>query len=171
VDLFTLFVVVCIVYTIISVLLRIRAKFFSSPEERAYRMAENAWVRKRAAEIGAEFEAQGGPIEHSQLRPVPSPSGPAQPRPQSQLTVGPPRRPASPSTQAGLAPSPRTPQPAPRPSPAMARSSPYEATVRLPNGRTQRVRVTADDGWQARSMLEAQYGPGCVWGGGPQKVR
>ncbi len=38
----------------------------------------------------------------------------------------------------------------------------YVAVVRLPNGLTQRVTIQADSSGNARSMLEAQYGRGCV---------
>ncbi len=38
----------------------------------------------------------------------------------------------------------------------------FVAAVRLPNGLTQRVAIRADDIGKARSMLEAQYGRGCV---------
>ena len=38
----------------------------------------------------------------------------------------------------------------------------FVAVVRLPNGLTQRVTIQADDSGKARSMLEAQYGRGCV---------
>jgi hypothetical protein len=38
----------------------------------------------------------------------------------------------------------------------------YEADVRLPNGSVQRVRIQADRSDNARSMLEAQYGRGCI---------
>lgn len=38
----------------------------------------------------------------------------------------------------------------------------FVAAVRLPNGLTQRVTIRADDNVRARSMLEAQYGRGCV---------
>ena len=38
----------------------------------------------------------------------------------------------------------------------------YIADVRLPNGSVQRVTVTADRSDNARAMLEAQYGRGCI---------
>jgi hypothetical protein len=38
----------------------------------------------------------------------------------------------------------------------------YEADVRLPNGSVQRVRIQADNSYNARAMLEAQYGKGCI---------
>jgi hypothetical protein len=38
----------------------------------------------------------------------------------------------------------------------------WEATIRLPNGNQQRVRVQADTQWNARQMLELQYGLNCI---------
>lgn len=38
----------------------------------------------------------------------------------------------------------------------------YEADVRLSNGSVQRVRIQADRSDNARAMLEAQYGKGCI---------
>jgi hypothetical protein len=38
----------------------------------------------------------------------------------------------------------------------------YEATIRLPSGGLQRVRVQADNWNHARALLELQYGQGRV---------
>lgn len=38
----------------------------------------------------------------------------------------------------------------------------YEATVRLPNGYTEKVTVQASTGTNAKGLLEAQYGKGAV---------
>jgi hypothetical protein len=46
----------------------------------------------------------------------------------------------------------------------------WKATVKLPTGMQQQVTVQADSPWNAKAMLEAQYGKGCVKFG-PQEVR
>ena len=38
----------------------------------------------------------------------------------------------------------------------------WKATIRLPNGNQQEVRVMADSQQNARAMLEAQYGRGSI---------
>ncbi len=38
----------------------------------------------------------------------------------------------------------------------------FVAIVRLPNGLPQQITLQADDIGKARTMLEAQYGRGCV---------
>ena len=38
----------------------------------------------------------------------------------------------------------------------------WKATIRLPNGNQQEVRVMADNQQNARAMLEAQYGSGSI---------
>ena len=41
-------------------------------------------------------------------------------------------------------------------------SKTYEATIKLQGGSLQKVRVDADSTFNARKMLEAQYGKGSV---------
>ena len=38
----------------------------------------------------------------------------------------------------------------------------FEAVVRLPNGSTDKVRVQAKDQLNAKAMIEAQFGKGCI---------
>ena len=45
----------------------------------------------------------------------------------------------------------------------------YEAHIRLPNGVHQRVTVEASSPGNAKSMIEAQYGVGCVRSGPSRK--
>jgi len=45
----------------------------------------------------------------------------------------------------------------------------YKARVKLPNGSSQEIRVQADSAQNAKAMIEAQYGKGCILNA-PSKV-
>jgi len=46
----------------------------------------------------------------------------------------------------------------------------YKAKIRLPSGRTQEVTVEADNTYNAKEMLEEQYGQGSIFSP-PTEVR
>jgi hypothetical protein len=45
----------------------------------------------------------------------------------------------------------------------------YKARIKLSNGSTQEIRVQADSSFNAKAMIEAQYGKGCILNG-PSKA-